>query len=329
MSNNSKNFLRPEYMKNYTTKVKHRDILVQVGNIPKNDIEQIVKSANSIANQIIQNLNLAIEDRQIPYITLTIFYKDTLNDKTRIVLLAPGSEKLFDDYIKKQTDILGQTSSHLVEVLPAPGYKDIDISPINCDAEFVVAKEFIEPAIVDMLVDIAMFNSFSFLKELTINEKHQFSAKKYNYYVAHNLGSFYNYRNEHNRYYSFAFAARLNENDIDIDRYIMLWNDFIKIEYGNCTHTEKTVLAQLRQHKDFGSLPKNLPSKLRKKDKGAYLVLRTNKDRTEQLSPEICTYFGMKKYRQGKIKIEPISNFQKYVKLFINLDVSVFKIVVS
>ena len=78
---------------------------------------------------------------------------------------------------------------------------------------------------------------------------------------------------------------------------------------------------------DYHELPKNLAARFSKMPSGAYLILRTNKDVTEDLHPSICNVFGISEYSKGYIKIIPMKDFNQYEFLCVNLDVSVFKIV--
>ena len=85
---------------------------------------------------------------------------------------------------------------------------------------------------------------------------------------------------------------------------------------------------QLSQHVDKGELPKSTHRKFADYPQGAYLLLRTNKDRTEKIHPQLFNLFGIKKFRKGKLKIIPITDFEKYKPLLKNLDVSAFKVIV-
>lgn len=327
MSTNAKNRIRPEFLKNFTSKIKRRYIIIQNGKISGNDLQQLLNSVNSTVNQIIQQLNLKIKDRQIPYTTLIAQINPTLDSRSRFVLHDDSSDGNFEMGIKTQSTLIGEDLSHLVEFLVAAGYKEIVISSLDCDAEIVVDYKFLECAIVDVLLDITVFNSYSFLKNLSIKEKHEFGCQKYTYFKECSFDCFYECKSNKELYYSFAFSARDSCDCFDVDKYIEIWNGFISKNYPNCTHKEKTISQQLKQHVDYEELPDNLQYRFNKRPKGAYLVLRTNKDRTEKLSPFIQSVFGIKEYEKGKIKIVPIEDFDKYKPLFENLDISAFKVV--
>lgn len=87
MSTNPKNIIRPEYLKNFTKKVKTRFILVEKGSKFPCEINKTIPNVNSKVNVIIQDLNLRITDRQIPYITLMSYYGDVIdNNRIRVFL---------------------------------------------------------------------------------------------------------------------------------------------------------------------------------------------------------------------------------------------------
>ncbi len=327
MSTNAKNTFRPEYFKNYTKKIKHREILIESGKVLNGKIQELVKEVNSETNQIIQKLNLMISERQLPYITLEIQYRPEIGQRSRMVLIEQDTQEHFEENIKRSTCSIGRDVSHFIEILAADSYREIVISPLGCNSEIVISKQYIKCAIIDILLDIVMFNSYSFLKNMNISKKHDFCKEKYDFFFQNNYPCFYEYKGDKELYYAFSFSARKDKDSFDISMYINLWNTFISQKYANCIHVEKTILQQLKQHVDFEELPKSMTSSINKKSQGAYLLLRTNKDVTEELHPSICSVFGLKKYKKGVNKIIPMEEFHSYEFLCKNLDVSVFKIV--
>lgn len=327
MSTNRKNKAGPNFLKNFTKNIEARCIIIENANAINGDLQKSINSINDEVNKIIQDLNIRIADRQLPYITLTVQYAPTLDKQSRFFIHSDDTTELFEAEVKAKTNSIGSDISHMVDILIAAGYKELIISSFGFDAEIVVAHHFFECAIIDVLLDIVMFNSYSFLRKLSIEEKHNFSFRKYQYYKKHSLQCFYNCAPEKELYYSFAFSARKNEHSFDASEYIILWNQFIQECQHDSVHKEDTILNQLKFHADYHELPKNLHKRFVRKPKGAYLVMRTNKDRTEDLHPFICSVFGLKEYEKGKVKIVPIAEFEKYKPLFENLDVSAFKVV--
>lgn len=329
MSTNSKNIIREEFLKNFTTKIKRRHVVIESSKNFNDNFQKTINSINSNVNQIIQLLNLKIEDRQIPYITLTAQFSSKLNQRSRIVIRSKNTPNDFEKDVKNQTVELGESLSHCIDFLISPGYKEIVISALDLDAEIVVANEYIECAIIDILLDIAMFNSYSFLKSKPLEWKHNFSFKKYEFFKTNKCTCFYECKTNKELYYSLAFSARKNKDSFDVDKYIELWNLFILNYFSDFKHREKSILEQLKQHVDYEELPSNLYKRFNKKPAGAYLILRTNRERSEDLQSFICSTFGIDKYEKGKIKIIPITDFDTYKPLLENLDVSAFKIVKS
>lgn len=327
MSTNAKNIVRPEILKNYTKNVEKRLVLFQDNEIVKRTGYEGVAEINTCTNQIIQELNLKILDRNIPYITLNALYSSELTDNnTRMVLRDYHTEEMFEEKIKENLQN-SYDISHLVDFLCAPGFREVTISSVTCDAQMVIDGCFLKSASVDVLLDISMFNSYSFLRKLSIQEKKKINKYKYEYFKNNNLDCYYTYKENKPIYYSLAFSARENESAISIEKYISLWNGFIEKYYSGCLNEEKTVKEQLQQHVDYGELPKKLHKKITDMEKGTYLILRTNKDKTESIHPEVCSIFGLNKYDKGKIKIVPISNYQQYHNILENLDVSAFKVI--
>lgn len=330
MSSNSKNIIRPEFLKNFTKKVKTRYVLLEKGKPFKNiNINEDIPKINSLCNQIIQVMNLKINNRHLPYINLQACYGKIHDKRVRIFLHNDDTSFIFEQKIKQQLKDDDDEISHILDILIAESYNKITISNLSCDAEIVIDPSCLTIAVVDILLDIVMFNSYSFLKSMSVSEKRAFSNQKFEFYNQRHLESFYRCSNEKLLYYSLAFSARKSDGSFDIDNYIMLWNDFVNTYYSNCIHIEKTIKEQLLQHVDKEELPKKLPYKFKDKPNGAYLVLRTNRDRTEDIHPLLYSLFGIRKYRKGKIKIVPIADFEKYVPLLEHLDVSAFKIVKS
>lgn len=328
MAKNFKNEIRDSCLRNFTTKVKTRYILIDRKKCPIKNIDKRVKTINDIAHLLIQDLNLLINDRQLPYISLEIQSKNSFSKRARAFI---HDDQISADYEKDLCNKIVQDEelSHIIEILVANGFKKIVISKIGCDAEIIIDYHFLDAVITDIVLDIIMFNSYSFLKAMTIKEKREFSQQKYKFFVDNKLPCLYDYKNEKPLYYSLAFSARRDSSTIDLEYYISLWDKFIETYYCDKKHIEKSVKEQLSQHIDKGELPKSVHRKFDNYSQGAYLLLRTNKDRTEKIHPQLYNLFGIKKFRKGKLRIVPISDFEKYKPLLKNLDVSAFKIVIQ
>lgn len=330
----NKTKITPAVLKSFSTKIKHRFVLIDKGNQSiKAAFNSKLNSINTKANQIIQELNLLIEDRQIPYITLEPMYGNLLNNegkerskRIRIFLFNDSTSFIYESKTREEMESRREIS-HILDLWILLGCNRVTVSSIHCDAEILVEEKHIEDAIVDILLDIVMFNSYSFLKEMPTNQKQSFSSQKFNFYKNHNLQSAYDCSDDKILYYSLAFSARNSKFELDISKYICIWERFMAEYYKGQTHVEKSVLEQLKQHVDFDQLPKNLPHRFESLPEGAYLLLRTNTDRTRSLHPRILSIFKARKFRIGLVKIVPLSNFYEYLPLLKNLDVSAFKVI--
>lgn len=329
MSTNRKNRINPAFLKNFTENVERRCIAIESSQKAFDGMQEFVNSINETANIIIQELNLKIHDRQLPYITLTVQYNNTdLKYNTRFLYHSNdtnlGEQKRLNAFLEKT---LGIDISHMIDIMVADGYKELVISSVGSDSKIVVDRDFFKCAIIDVLLDIVMFNSYSFLREMSVCQRHEFSYKKNAFYKNQNLKCFYEDKAREDVYFSFAFAARVDENVFDSNVYIETWDSFVKNNYGGCVHVELPIQEQLKMHSDFDELPNNVHEKFDNYPKGAYLLLRTNKGRTESIEPHIIALFETEDVTRGKITIVNIGQFDNVKDLLINLDVSAFKIV--
>ena len=326
MSTNAKNIVRPEFLKNFTKNIENRVVLVQGDNNYGDDINNIIADSNSSINSIVQSINIKCESRQIPYITLKAKVGNALDKDVRILLRNYYTQRVYEEKIKfdfvESNDI-----SHLIDFLIVEGFKEITISSLMLDVELIIDKDYIVSAITDIILDILMFNSYSFLQKMDLQQRREFSKNKFEYFRQEKLPCFYDCNSKDLVYYSLAFSARTGKDEFSVEKYILVWDEFIKAYYPKYRHREKTVKAQIEQHVDKGELPNNYYKRFYNKPQGAYLIIRTNKERTPKIHRYINSVFGLSKYEYGKIKIVPLEKFEEYKPMFENLDVSAFKVV--
>lgn len=340
MSTNDKNVIRKAYMRNFTTKKKHRYILTENGSELDFYVQNNLKIINENINMSIQELSIRIEDRQIPYIVVenfpvnleSISIKDMENDRKAkrirgmIRDIKTGTEliKKLERELKKDETM----ASHSIEFFAHTAYNELTFSNNSFDAKVLLDNDGLKTIFTDIFLDSAIFNSYSFLKEMSDKEKQAFGKKKLEFYQKRDLSCFYRLDCEDEDkllYYSLAFSCRKSVDEFDFDGYISLWNEFIAEYYPNEKHVEKNVSEQLKQHVDYGQLPNDLRQKIMKKGEGAYLILRINHNRTDKLYERIRNYFGG--YDIGKIKIVRISEYYKIDDMLKNLDVSAYKVI--
>lgn len=309
---------------------------IDINEATKSKLLNVVKRINKNLDLYIQELSLKIPERQIPFIKVNLGERASNN---RLRILVGAENDSIDEKLPKYINI--KKISHLIKFKITPGYKQIILSQENSElnAEMLIDEEYIVCAATDIFLDIAMFNSFSFLKDLSEDEKKNFSSKKYEYYVQNGCNSYYHYRDfleKEPTYFSFAFAVRQGKNDIDFDTYIYLWNDFLSKYYPNNHNEIEDIITQLKYHKSFSQITKDDPNCVKILSRfdsiGTKLLLRTNKrPKLNDKRNHIINYFGVPKFRMGALKIVDINEYynprlRQYME---NGYVSAFKVVVD
>lgn len=326
MSTNSTNKIRKAVLGNFTSNIEYRNILVESKNF--NDLCYSVSKILDHVNYTIQELTLSIPERQIPFVRGISFKRSSVLNPTdtRIILWGHDTPLVASQY--KKTDRTGV--SHLVEFQLSAVYNKITFSNSDFDAKLVIDDEYLPAAATDLFLDIAMFNSYSFLRNMTTDEKINFSQQKFEYFITHNLDCFYEYDNtETLLYYSLAFSARTNIRHIDIKKYISLWNDFIKTYYPGKYHIEDSIEAQLKQHKLYGQLSHSaIILEASSLPKGSYLLIRVNKcPKNPNTKNQLLAIFGQKNINHKGWRIIPMDRYPEIESLARTLHISTFKLV--
>ena len=324
MSTNRKNVIRKAPLSNFTNNIQYRTIIVN-----RESYGELCISLPLImdkVNKTIQDVDLYIQDRHIPYIIGTLTTYENPQIHTSRIMLSATEHKLKKSYIPSDR----RDNSHLIEFQLSAVYHQITFSNSSCDAKLVINEEFLVPASTDLFLDLAMFNSYSFLRDMTVDEKRNFSKQKFEYFRQKNLPCYYNYDDSDTLfYYSLAFSARKNTKQIDIPLYVSLWEDFLQTYYPGKQHEELSLELQLKQHIDFYQLPcMKILDKLDQLPKGSYLLIRLNKrPRTKKQSSELISLLGGSVLTSKCWNIIPLSqyyNIQKYVQ---TLYISAFQII--
>lgn len=143
-------------------------------------------------------------------------------------------------------------------------------------------------------------------------------------------------------YYSFAFSCHKNveygkiksqacsefDLDLDLDKYIGIWDKFIKENYPNEYHHEKSIKEQIKLHVDNNQIPPNFFKKFDTLSPGIYYIIRLNKMNDNlYLKKELSSIFQGTKLNIGLLKIIKLNEFNNYYELFQNKIISCFKIV--
>lgn len=338
MHRKTKNVVRKAFMSNFSKKKKHRYIVTEKETVINQYLQKNINRINDGINYAIQETSIKVTDRQLPFVVIEILSISFDNidisqkDKERRirgVFRDITTDEAFLECIGKRLND-SDNISHAIELFANTTYNWLTFSNNHFDAKVLIEKTALENVFIDIFLDYAMFNSYSFLKEMCNEEKHEFGKKKFEFFKKNNLSCYYRIDVEDESrifYYSLAFSCRTSNKDFDYDKYIELWNRFIEEYYPDKVHVEKSIKEQLCQHIDYEQLPKSLIRSLAHKKKGAYLVLRVNKNQTISLNDRIMNYFGMEKYHLGKIKVVNISKYYEIQDMLKNLDVSAYKVV--
>lgn len=326
MSTNRKNVINKAPLSNFTHNLEYRQIIVDSKTYLAmcSKISAIMKDVNLA----IQELSLNICDRQIPFISgVTTMYNPNNNiADARIVLLGHTESTTTNlTKAKDRPDI-----SHLIEFQLSAFYNQVTFSNSIFDAKLVIDEQFLATATMDLFLDLAMFNSYSFLRNMSIDEKKVFSQQKFNYFKSHNLRCYYTYdKTDTLLYYSLAFSARKDAKIIDFQEYITLWNDFLDIYYPSRVHVEESLELQIKKHVDHGHLANNkILEKMERYPNGAYLFIKVNKQpRTKKRVAQMGTLFGTEIPTLGDWKIIPMNQYYQIEDLAKNLYISVFKLI--
>lgn len=324
MSTNRKNIVGKAPLANFTRNIKYRSIIVDRASYAY-FCPQFATIMNEV-NKTIQELSLLVETRHIPFVVCTPTTNDSIAfGNSRIVLIPISSDVETYCTVKDRRDI-----SHWVEFQLSAAYEQITFSNSSCDAKFVIDKSALIPATTDLFLDLAMFNSYSFLQNMSTDEKRAFSKQKFDYFKKKNLPCYYEYDNKDTLlYYSLAFSARKGPKKFDMNMYIALWDDFLQTYYPNQTHKELSLALQLKQHIDFGQLPfQKILDELALLPKGAYLFIRLNRHpRSQKKQRELEAIFPGNTITFKNWKIIPLNEYTSIKKYAQTLYISVFKLI--
>lgn len=306
-----------------TKNVLQRCIYVENYNLA--EFCQKTKEIAGRTNVIIQKLMLRSNGRQLPFVSLHACKGSNECGSTRVIL-----KGLEDDCFKKYHGAAEDEQSYLIEFQISAEYKKITFSNISCDAKLVLDEKYLDTASVDLFLDSCMFYSFSFLRNMSLVDKKRFSKEKYEYFKKNGLPCYYQYDEEDKlTYYSLAFSAHKDNGDLDLERYVLLWTDFLSTYYSDNIHKEESVEAQLTKHAYVGQLDvRGITSAFSELPDGDYLLLLTaRRARGGKNAVHITSIFGDSAGHLKAWKIVPIHEYKTYSSLIQQAYISAFKIV--
>lgn len=187
---------------------------------------------------------------------------------------------------------------------------------------FIDEREKIIQIVEDILMDIQMFYIDSFDIEYSdFSERRKFSEYKTQFIVEKEKTSYFGELKDA-EYISFASFCR-DKSGINYEEYVNLWDDF-KQWLSKKNDIESHLIISFDNVSDIlKKHPKGKQLSLRKIEKilsflsdGRYYLLRTEKKPNSiKQFKEISTFFGMKNWKTGKIRIVPQSERYRWIRL--------------
>lgn len=319
---------------NYSMYYIERYIIMDNPKLKNNeDIDKFIKTINKSLNKIIQEINMKIPNRIIPFVKVRKIVKD--GNQLRIILSYIELSKNLEDF-EELEDVDIDNISLLLHFKDIPPQRIIQAAKdIDADAELIVDIKCQIAAAIDVFLDISMFHSYSFLDSMDLNEKRSFNRTKYEFFIEKNYTSFYDIAEDNPpNFLSLAFAARKSVTEIDLDEYIGYWDDLIEKHYGTYRNTLQSPAEQMKNHKHAGMIEAKYFTDEYWSDysNGAYIFIRINREPNDgKRKKQLCQYFGIPIFHVGATKVVPISEYRnEFLKKQIDEHyVSAFKIVVA
>lgn len=329
-----RNERRRAFTRNFSKYCIDRYILIDNELMDENKQNDFVNKVNETLWLAIQEVNMLVEDRLLPFVHVKRVR--VVDNKLRIVVNDYECPRKLTDYDEAEELNLNDVS-HLLIFKPLSPQRHImhgdKLIPGN--ARMLLDDNELVGAAADIFLDIAMFNSYSFLVDMTSEKKQQFSNEKFSYYRQEKLDSYYEIdETAPPAYFSFAFYARETVRSIDFDRYVWIWNKFISTHYGDKSDVHDLPYDHIKKYyRDKDNLEGcYLTSSFwNQQTAGAKLLLRINREpNTNERKQMICAYFGIKPFRLGAVKIVPINEYYKpfIQKQLAELYITAFKVIV-
>lgn len=338
MSTNRKNRDKP-VLRNMvqSQKIPRRDILTDQIKLDSVELKDVVDTINAT----IQQINCLVPERNIPYIRIEKSQNSYDLDKTRVLLRSETSDARMLSRIKDEFQANG-TTTFLVELYANDnGYieigcaEDTKLETADLSNFALVDYEFLSCALVDIFLDSAMFNSFSFLREgISSQEKRAFNQVKVEF--LRNVFSdftaldtpFYIFNNETYRYLSMAFFVRESEDNIDLVKFINLWKQFVQQTYPDSVHIEPPIDEQLALLVDLQQYTNDIINQCKRLSKGSYWLLRIHRAPVNvQVRKWLIALFGQAEI--GKEKIIAFDEFYLVHELVFKQHITAFKIIIQ
>lgn len=331
MKKKFRNVIRKAYMRNFTSFTEDRYIYIDDDIMPNEQKDSFVSKANEQLWYAIQEVNALTEFNNLPYINLRRVEDDN-DDRLRIIISPDDSE-----YRANEKRYVNRNNSHIVVMKQLSTQRRIQLGDLEGDGRAEIIADGIGriDAIVDVFLDIAMFNSYSYLKSMKDIERRNFNKLKYEFFTKNKLESYFDINSEDPpTYISFAFSKHITHDKLDYSGYVLCWKEFIDTFFSTKTNINLKPSEQLKKHVDYENIDKIFKTDKFWKElpKGGYFLLRINsRPNDEERINKLLSYFGQPTYHIGITKIIPIQQyFAPYYKDDLKeLNISAFKIVVD
>ena len=343
MSTNRKHREEPAFLRQYTRDVLQRSIVIEDKSVAIHyNRDEGLRRITENLNKYIQSLNFMIE-RNIPYLSLTA--SQSFENAVRMIIRENAQDE--DGVLIELEDLRFLDITHLIDLFICEGGFFLDY-PIDSrfNVEVILNSMFTRMMIIDIFLDIAFFNSYSFLKNANNKKKREFSKKKYAYFKQHNLSSCFGSVTDSLNYYSFAFSCHKNvekgdliadidntedfDLDLDLLKYVDIWNGFMATFFPKYIHHEKSIKEQINLHTDAKQISPNYYQELFNYPPGIYIIIRLNSiSGSERQKRRLSSIFRGSKLTVGLMKVVTVDEFEQISDLVEMQVISAFKIVVT
>ena len=338
MSTNRKNDDNAVISNRIVPKAHERRNMINIGS---NLNTQTLKIIVDKINETIEQINMIVDKRNVPYWRIDL--QDTSAtgvDKTRVVLRSESSDRRAIDDIKLEYEE-SQENTFLVELfVNNNGYVEIGCPREidNGDEQFsgfvLIDFECLQCALIDIFLDSAMFNSYSFLKLMKPSEKKSFNTtkvkflkKRYNSFI-NTVSNVYKFNKDQYDYLSMAFFARKSTEAIDILSFIELWDDLIANDFPNEIHKEPSVEEQFLYLTDIEQYTSRVLNECKTKPQGAWWLLRINRTPTDPREKR-WLQAAMGGTAIGTERIIPLGDLAKILELVQKRYITAFKFIIQ
>lgn len=335
MSEKLRNEIRPGFMRNFSQYILYRYIIIDDETLSEDEKNSFVSEINEALWVAIQETNIVVEHRVLPFVVVRRVVE--VDDGLRIIINEINSDQAFEEYENHKRIHINQLS-HLINFKTISPRRYIQVSDrlIPGDAKMIISHSNQVAAAVDIFLDIAMFNSVVGLKEFDIEHKHEFSKLKFKFAKEEKLHSYYECcESNPPAYWSLAFSARYNHKKIDYDKYVLLWNQFLKKNYSDieCNQRYLPPHRQMDYHRDKANFDKMYFTEQYWSglERGDYLVVRINREPNDKEKKELVkNFFGISSFYVGAVKVIDKSKYYTPLinRLMKELYISAYKIVV-